>query len=76
MSFITISVGKMESIKLCFYKRHIDLYGQNLRGIKDLKEELLPDWYSEIEWLDPILPLNWKKSIKKLIFSLTIKNIT
>ena len=58
---------KLESIKLCFYKRHIDLYGQNFKGIKGFKEELLPNWYSQIEWLDPILPINWEENIQKLI---------
>lgn len=64
---LTKPTDKMESIKLCFYKRHIDLYGQNFTGIRDLKEELLPNWYSEIKWLDPVLPLNWRESIEKLI---------
>ena len=64
---LTKPTDKMESIKLCFYKRHIELYGQNFKGIKGFKEELLPNWYSQIEWLDPILPINWEENIQKLI---------
>lgn len=64
---LTKPTDNMESIKLCFYQRHIELYGQYFKGIKGFKKELLPSWYSQIEWLDPILPINWEENIQKLI---------
>jgi len=58
---------KFESIKIAFYKRHIDLYGNNLYSEKDLKEEFVPKWYSEIEWKEPVLPYKWEKKIDNLL---------
>jgi hypothetical protein len=57
----------MRIIKLCFYKRHIDLYGENLPGLKSFKEGLLPQWYSEISWLEPELPVDWRDKIDSLL---------
>jgi len=57
----------MESIKICFYKRHLDLYGNNLIGLSNFDESLLPSWYSEIKWLEPILPEDWKDRIDNLL---------
>jgi len=34
---------------------------------KDLKEEFVPKWYSEIEWKEPALPKNWEKRIDNLL---------
>ena len=58
---------KMDLIKICFYKRHIDLYGNNLIGIIDFEEKKVPEWYNEIEWLEPILPKDWEKRIDNLL---------
>ena len=58
---------KMDEVKICFYKRHIELYGENFGCMSDFEETLLPDRYNEIEWLEPILPNNWKESIDKLL---------
>ncbi len=58
---------KMDIIKICFYKRHIDLYGENFACMSSFDESKLPEWYNEIEWLEPILPNNWKESIDKLL---------
>ncbi len=57
----------MKSIKVCFYKRHIELYGNNLIGLNCLNESSVPDWYNEIEWLEPELPESWKIKIDKLL---------
>lgn len=57
----------MKSIKVCFYKRHIDLYGNNIVGLGSLNENCIPSWYEEIQWLEPMLPKDWKIKIDKLL---------
>ena len=57
----------MDNIKACFYKRHLELYGNNLVGLGDFKEDLLPEWYDEIQWADPILPGDWKSRTRSLL---------
>ena len=56
----------MTSIKLCFYKRHIELYGNNIIGLDSFKNNV-PSWYAEIKWLEPVLPSDWKTKIKNLL---------
>jgi len=57
----------MESIKVCYYKRHIDLYGNNIIGLNNLNEKYVPAWYEDIKWFEPLLPVDWKRKIDKLI---------
>ena len=57
----------MFNIKACFYKRHLDLYGNNLVGLDDFNDSLLPTWYGDIEWVDPIMPNDWKVKVKNLL---------
>ena len=57
----------MKSIKVCFYKRHLDLYGNNVIGLGELDEEHIPAWYDDIQWLEPELPSNWKVKIDNLL---------
>ncbi|ACL04389.1 hypothetical protein Dalk_2697 [Desulfatibacillum aliphaticivorans] len=57
----------MQNIKVCFYKRHLDLYGSNVIGVSNLKDSCIPDWYDEIEWLEPILVSGWKDKISDLL---------
>lgn len=57
----------MKSIKICFYKRHLELYGNNIIGLSDFDESLVPSWYSEINWLQPILPDDWQVRIDNLL---------
>ena len=64
---LTKPTDKMESIKICFYKRHIDLYGENFIGMKGFDHRFVPEWYSEINWLEPKLPVNWKQNLDLLI---------
>lgn len=64
---LTKPTDKNESIKLCYYQRHIDLYGENFLHMSGFKQKLLPEWYNEINWIDPILPLDWKEKIDLLI---------
>lgn len=57
----------MQSIKICFYKRHLELYGNNIVGLDQFDESKVPTWYSEIEWIDPALPTDWKTRINNLL---------
>ena len=55
-------------LKSIFYKRYIDLYGENtLNGHRGFKQNSVPDWYSELKWNDPFLPGDWKNKINKLL---------
>lgn len=64
---MTKPTDKIDSVKLCYYKRHIDLYGENFFHMSDFKKELVPEWYKDIKWINPILPKNWKQKIDLLI---------
>lgn len=57
----------METIKICFYKRHLELYGCNIIGLNNFNESMLPRWYKDIEWLKPMLPVDWELRIKGLL---------
>ena len=57
----------MESIKICFYKRHLELYGNNIIGLNNFDETKVPNWYSEIVWVEPYLPIDWKVKINNLL---------
>jgi hypothetical protein len=55
-------------LKTIFYKRYIDLYGENtLNGRRGFKQASVPDWYSELKWNEPFLPDDWKNKINKLL---------
>lgn len=60
---------KSDLLKLVFYKRHLELYSKvsSLPGLSDFNEDLLPPWYSSIEWSDPELPIDWEKKTDLLI---------
>lgn len=58
---------KFKSIKIAFYKRHIELYGNNFYAEKEFDESLIPEWYDEIKWLDPILPKDWVIKTENLL---------
>lgn len=64
---LTKPTDKLESIKLCYYRRHIELYGENFYNMSGFKNEMVPEWYNEIIWLDPILPKEWKLKIENLL---------
>lgn len=57
----------MKSIKACFYQRHMELYGNNVIGLGELKAECVPSWSNEIDWLEPVLPIDWKVKIDYLL---------
>lgn len=59
----------LDEIKKCFFKRHLDLYGNNLIGLSNFNESQLPEWYDEVEsnWAEPILPDDWEKRIENLL---------
>lgn len=58
---------KMNSIKIVFYKRHLELYGNNLIGLGKFDESRVPSWYNDIKWLEPILPPNWTDKVDRLL---------
>ena len=60
---------QMINVKKCFYKRHLDLYGNNIIGIGEFNNSFVPDWYDEVEceWEKPILPIDWKLKIDNLL---------
>ena len=58
---------QMKTVKICFYKRHLELYGNNIIGLKDFNENHVPDWYDEIKWLNPELPCDWEAKIDNLL---------
>ena len=64
---LTKPTDKSESVKICFYKRHLELYGNNLNGFTNFDESKLPDWYPEIKWLEPNLPDDWRIRIDNLL---------
>ena len=51
-----------------FFKRYIDLYGKEaLPGLRILKRDVIPEWYDDLEWNEPILPPNWEANVVKLL---------
>lgn len=65
---LTKPTDKSQIIKLIFFKRHSELYGNivKLPGMNYLKDELIPDWYRNIEWPEQKLNLNWETNLEKL----------
>jgi len=54
--------------KGAFYKRYMDLYGEHpLNGRTDLNEKLVPEWYDDLNWNEPVLPIGWEEKIKNLL---------
>ena len=58
---------KFESIKIAFYQRHIDLYGNNFYAENEFNESFVPEWYNDIKWIDPILPKDWQVKMDNLL---------
>ncbi|OAV74855.1 hypothetical protein Barb7_01587 [Bacteroidales bacterium Barb7] len=59
---------KLESVKIAFYKRHIDLYGENIfYAEKNFNHSLVPSWYEEIIWSEPLLPEDWETKVDNLL---------
>jgi len=57
-----------EIIKIAFYKRHIDLYGENaFHAEREFNNKFIPEWYSELKWQDPPLPNDWERKINNLL---------
>ena len=57
-----------EAIKAAFYMRYIELYGESpLNGRSGFNKSLIPDWYSDLKWNEPVLPKDWVDNINKLL---------
>jgi hypothetical protein len=55
-------------IKAAFYQRYFDLYGETpLRGRYGFKSSLVPDWYADLVWNAPFLPMDWEPKIENLL---------
>lgn len=55
-------------IKAAFYGRYIELYGEeSLNGRRGFRNSALPNWYEELVWNEPRLPVNWEENIDKLL---------
>ena len=55
-------------IKAAFYQRYINLYGDvPLGGRSGFHARLVPNWFAELEWNDPVLPNDWETKIEKLL---------
>jgi hypothetical protein len=55
-------------LKSIFYKRYIELYGENsLGGRKGFNDKMIPEWYYSLEWNKPFFPNDWKPNINKLL---------
>ena len=57
----------MQSVKRCFYKRYLDYYKIKPIGFHIYDESLIPIWYKDLEWNEPILPENWKIKVDNLL---------
>ena len=56
------------TIKAAFYRRYIELYGEtSLHGRSGFKKSCVPDWYGELHWNEPVLPLGWESNVNKLL---------
>ena len=56
------------AIKAAFYSRYIELYGEeSLIGRSGFKKSLVPAWYSDLNWNDPLLPSAWPENIDRLL---------
>lgn len=64
---LTKPTDKLESIKFCYYYRHIELYGENFYSMSDFKNDMVPEWYNDLMWLEPELPKGWKLKIESLL---------
>lgn len=58
---------QLKAVKLCFFKRAVDLYGETvLPGLSGLREAHVPNWYAELDWNEPILPEDWEAKLDRL----------
>jgi len=61
---------KLQSTKLCLFKRNIKLYGEDvLPGLSGFNDSLLPEWYDDLDqkWNDPIQPPNADEKVNLLL---------
>ncbi|MCB1222090.1 MAG: hypothetical protein H7A35_15125 [Planctomycetales bacterium] len=57
-----------DNIKAAFFQRYIDLYGEeSLNGRSGFRSDLVPSWYSELNWNEPVLVDNWKDNLSRLM---------
>jgi hypothetical protein len=49
------------SVLACFYRRYLDLYGQPPVPGAEAADLVVPSWYSEIVWNEPVEPPRWRE---------------
>ena len=55
-------------IKKVFFRRYIELYGEEtLCDMRGFKYSAVPQWYNEMQWNEPVLPVNWRERIDNLV---------
>jgi len=58
----------LPAVRIAFFKRYIELYGEViLPGLRGMKEKMIPDWYDDLEWNEPILPPDWRTRAEALM---------
>jgi len=56
------------AVKAAFYQRYIDLYGESpLNGRSGFNSLCVPNWYGELEWNEPHLPIGWEENLETLL---------
>ena len=56
------------TIKAAFYRRYIELYEEApLNGRGGFKQSLVPGWYRDLRWNEPVLPSGWESNVDKLL---------
>ncbi|MDX1615229.1 MAG: hypothetical protein R3300_13025 [Candidatus Promineifilaceae bacterium] len=59
---------KSRNIKAAFYMRYVELYGEApLIGRFGFRAQLVPGWYRELKWNDPLLPVDWREKTEQLL---------
>ncbi len=55
-------------IKSAFYMRYIELYGERpLNGRSRFDKSQAPEWYKDLRWNEPSLPIDWEEKVEKLL---------
>jgi len=55
-------------VKAAFYRRYVELYGElPLNGRGGFNQSKVPEWYDNLIWNEPHLPLQWEAQINELM---------
>ena len=66
---------QLDSVKRVFIKRHIALYGEDgLPGLTGFRDKMVPAWYKDLNWNDPVLIPDFDKRLE-LLFEYRLKRL-